>query len=105
MKIVSFELTMPNRASWNGGWTGDANKYYIIKSFTDKSDLEFMKELPNSWYHNFGDGWTAKINAEIINSNEAAKRRKISKGFYGYEWMVTSIINQGTIEYKKHYAY
>ena len=104
--VISFELTMPNVGSWNGKWTGADKKYYVIKkiskTYIDKQ--EHFKELKSkgkdSWYYNFGDGWGANIRAEIINSAEASKRRKNSKGFYGYEWMVDSIIFKGVIETK-----
>lgn len=33
MFYVSYELTMPNRASWNGRWSGENEKYFIVKRF------------------------------------------------------------------------
>lgn len=45
----------------------------------------------------FGDGWGANVRAEIINGAGATKRRKNSKGFAGYDWMVQSIIFYGEI--------
>jgi hypothetical protein len=95
-KLVSFELTMPNVGSWNGKWTGEGEKYYIIQ----KCSSEFIENLKNkhNWYYNFGDGWGANVRAEIIESKEAAVRRKMSAGFSGYDWMVDSIIVCGEIK-------
>ena len=105
--IISFELTMPNVGSRNGKWTGADKKYYLIKKvskrFFDKQ--EYFKDIKekgkDSWYYNFGDGWGADVRAEIIDGKEAAKRRKQSKGFSGYDWMVESIIFYGVIEFKQ----
>ncbi len=106
MKQLSFELTMSNIGSWNGKWTGADRKYYIIKSVSDrwfKNEVEKLLEGKdhNSWYYNFGDGWGANVFIQIVDSKEAAKRRKLSKGFAGYDWMVTSILHKGTITTEK----
>lgn len=104
MKIVSFELTMPNVGSWNGKWTGADRRYYHIRKFHDK---EIKKDYPHlakvlakgrdSWYYNFGDGWGANVSAEIVDSKQANIRRKVSAGFCGYEWMIDSILKRGKI--------
>ena len=107
MKIISFELTMPNRGSWNGQWSGQEKKYYIVKSVSDRwlKKCEYFKQLlekgRDSWHYNFGDGWSANVYAEIIDSSEAKKRRKASAGFSGYGWMVASIIYNGEIKVAK----
>jgi hypothetical protein len=36
MNKVVFKLSMPNRGSWNGGWSGERRNYIIKKSLTDK---------------------------------------------------------------------
>lgn len=103
MKIISFELTMPNVGSWNGKWTGEGEKYFIIKSVSNKffkDNIEKLldgEKLYNSWYYNFGDGWGANVRMEIIDATIARHRRKVSKGFCGYGWMVDSIIKRGKI--------
>lgn len=105
--FLSFELTMPNKGSWNGKWSGENNKYYLIKKISKKffDKIVHFKELSNKgsnscFYYNFGDGWVANVRVEIIDNDEAKKRTKISKGFCGYEWMVDSIINNGSIMVK-----
>lgn len=101
--IVSFELTMPKVGSWNGKWSGEENKYFEIRSFS-KKEIENSGSLLNlivmpskSFYYNFGDGWGANVKAEVINYPEAKKRRRISSGFCGYEWMIDSIIKNDKI--------
>ena len=103
MKLISFELTMPNVGSWNGKWTGADKKYYVIDKITDRylSSKDHFKTLlekgSDSWYYNFRDGWGANVKAEIINAAEAKKRRKVSAGFAGYNWMIDSIKYYGEI--------
>jgi hypothetical protein len=111
MKTISFELTMPNVGSWNGKWTGADRKYFIVKTVSEKyfkSNIEKLFDLNNtqsrsreykwnSWYYNFGDGWGASVEINLINSTEGKKRRKLSKGFSGYDWMVDSIMRYGSI--------
>ena len=96
MKILSFELTMPNVGSWNGKWSGADKKYYVIRSVDNKTFEKIAGDsetpLRKDYYYNFGDGWGANVCVEQINAKEANKRRKISKGFCGYEWMINSIM-------------
>jgi hypothetical protein len=101
MKTLSFELTMPNVGSWNGKWSGADKKYYIIKTISDKyfnkTLIPLLGEQNHYWYYNFGDGWGAGVQMQIITSSEAKVRRKNSKGFSGYDWMVDSIMRFGEI--------
>lgn len=100
--IISFQLTMPNVGSWNGQWTGANRPYFVVKNFK-KAEIHkehftsLLEKGKDSWYYDFGDGWGANVEAEIINSSEAKKRRKITAGFYGYNWMIDSIIKHGFI--------
>lgn len=112
MRIVSWQLTMPNIGSWNGRWTGESNKYYVIEKISDKylKSKEHFKELLDtgsaSWYYSWNDGWGANVRAEIIDAATARKRRKESKGFCSYEWMIQTIKYYGkpmnTAETKRH---
>lgn len=105
--LLSFQLTMPNVGSWNGKWTGAENKYYVIKKLSDryvKNQDQFKRLLEknrDSWHYSWGDGWGANVSVEIVDSSEAKKRRKISSGFCGYEWMIDSILMHGNIQTKK----
>ena len=96
--ILSFTLSMPNNNSWNDKWSGEDNLYVIIKSFLKRSSVQAQEILDKgSFYYNFGDGWGAGISVKEITSHEAAKLRKKSQGFCGYDWMVNEIIQHGEI--------
>jgi len=102
MKTLSFELTMPNVGSWNGKWTGDNKRYFVIRQVTNdffKGRIEPLLDgkVFQNFYYNFGDGWGANVHIEIIDSKEGRKRLKNSAGFCGYEWMVNSIMKYGKI--------
>jgi hypothetical protein len=106
---VSFQLTMPNIGSWNGKWTGEAKKYYRIRSYRGKQHTDKINELlegkqSRSFYYSFGDGWGANVKMEIVDAAEARKRTKKSAGFCGYEWMIDSIIKHGKIIVEKAIA-
>lgn len=94
---------MPNVGSWNGKWSGEGNKYYIIhnlgtsKKTQDKITALLKGKQKTSWYYGWSDGWGANVTMEIIDVKEARKRRKESKGFCGYDWMVTSILKYDKI--------
>lgn len=99
---LSFELTMPNRASWNGKWTGDEKKFFRGRSL-DSKDAEILLggKDKSSFYYNFGDGWGANVLVEKVSAMENRKRLKKSAGFYGYDWMIDEIINHGRILERK----
>lgn len=102
--IISFQLTMPNRSSWNGKWSGDEKKFYVIRSIpkrfiTKNEHLKTVLEKGrDSWYYRWDDGWGANVCAEIIDATEAKKRRKVTAGFCGYGWMIDSILKIGKIK-------
>ena len=87
---VLFTLSMPNVGSWNGKWGGERPDYTIVRSVPPKRAAEMA--LPNSFYHNFGDGWGARVSARLMGAGE---RRPKSAGFCGYDWMVDRIIRWG----------
>ena len=91
MILVCFELSMPSMASWNGRWSGEDKLYAVIRS---------LKTLPKKDYYSYewSDGWRAGVSVRQVDSKEAAKIRRNSSGFCGYDWMVTSIIDRGKIE-------
>lgn len=97
---ISFELTMPNVGSWNGKWIGADKKYYHIVSLNKVQKqlvTELINSLKTSFYYDFGDGWGANVKMELVDAKEAARRRKNSKGFAGYEWMCREILQHGRI--------
>ena len=54
--MIIFELTFPNRGSWNGKWSGEKDRHIIVKR-----DSQVPKDrIGNSYYYDFGDGWGSK---------------------------------------------
>lgn len=96
---IQFTLSMPNVGSWNGKWSGRENLYAIVRPFTGRLGLAKAKAMlaKGNFYYNFGDGWGASIRVSEITGPEARRVKKASKGFCGYDWMVTSIIDSGSI--------
>lgn len=102
--LMAFILTMPNVGSWNGKWTGESNLYARVMNYTQrygtskkaKEKVVTLLEKQN-YYYNFGDGWGANVAVRQVTASEAAKIRKKTKGFYGYDWMIDSILHYGEI--------
>ena len=103
--LLCFKLSMPNNNSWDGKWSGGSKQYIKIVSFQGKNGIAKAHKIlnqktpqyasqPESGYYsyNFGDGWRAGINIYIVDSKEAARLRRQSAGFCGYDWMIDSII-------------
>ena len=88
--LVCFKLSMPGVSSWNGKWSGRDNLYAKVLN---------LKSQPNREYYSydFGDGWRAGISVSVVDSKEARKLRTKSQGFYGYDWMIDSIIKHDKI--------
>ena len=100
MYKIEFKLSMPHRASWNGGWSGAEKNYTITKNIKDKTViiLGFDKTDTKCWYYSFGDGWTACVTGRIIPKGERVKK---SDGFCGYNWMVDEIVWYNEIRGRK----
>lgn len=96
---LAFILSMPNCGSWNGKWSGQDRLYCIIKPFTTIKAKEKAKELlaKRSFYYSWGDGWGASVSVKEVTNQEARSMKRNSKGFYGYDWMVDSILRYGKI--------
>jgi hypothetical protein len=96
MPRVLFELDMPNRGSWDGGWSGSGKTYNKVKTLDKKSIQVLLPDGYNSWRHSWNDGWTARVKARVLKTGE---RKPKSAGFCGYDWMVDSIICYNEIRY------
>ena len=96
MPLIQFTLTMPNNNSWNGKWSGEGNLYAAVENIRS---VKVCDELLKTDYHhyNFGDGWAAGVSIKEIDAATARKVRKQSRGFCGYNWMISSIKNHGKI--------
>ena len=93
--ILSFRLSMPGSNAWDGKWSGSSRNYIRTRSFQSKKSIEKANQILDKGYfhYNFGDGWRAGVAVEEVDSRKAASLRRISDGFCGYDWMITSIIS------------
>ncbi len=96
MKHFVFILTMPGRSSWNGKWTGDSFIYAKSLAVKNKEakDLVFSE---GNYSYAWDDGWRANVEVKQVTSKEKNEIMKNSKGFAGYDWMVSSIIKHNEI--------
>ncbi len=95
--LIAFQLSMPGCASWDGKWSGEGRKYVKVESIRNKQKAQEI--LEKGYYrYSFGDGWAAGITVTEVDSRTAAKLRRESDGFCGYDWMVDSIIKYGEIK-------
>lgn len=91
MTSVEFKLDMPGKASWDGKWSGEDKNYVIVRELDDAK----AKQLDgNAWSYGWSDGWRASISARVVSRRAKLKH---SDGFYGYDWMVASILQYGKI--------
>lgn len=92
---VEFKLSMPGRASWNGGWSGEGKNYSIVKQMTDDGLARLGLEASGtrSWTHRWSDGWVAEVSARVVPADETLPK---SDGFCGYDWMIENILRKGS---------
>lgn len=108
--ILAFTLSMPGCPSWNGKWSGEGKRYVIVKTFKSLVEMENSIKIldDKSFFYRWEDGWHACVEVQQVDSKQAAKLRKESNGFCGYDWMVDTIIKYGkpmaTHEVKLHLA-
>lgn len=95
--LLSFELSMPSNNAWNGRWTGEDSLYAVVRAFHKMPEANGKQLAGSRFSYSFGDGWVAAITVREVTSSAAAKLRKESKGFCGYEWMIGSILRHGKI--------
>lgn len=100
--IFSFELSMPNVGSWNGQWSGGqgGKRYIRCRNVSAKSAAALAPLNGNTrrnFYYSFGDGWGANVAVTKITSAEKRQLEKLTAGFWGYEWMIDSILTYGKI--------
>jgi hypothetical protein len=88
---VEFKLTMPDRPSWDGKWSGDKSNYTIEREIDDAAAAQLDG---CSWSYSWSDGWRAAVSARIVPAGEQGAK---SDGFHGYGWMVDSILRYGKI--------
>lgn len=92
--MIIFTLSMPNRGSWNNKWSGDGKVY----ARTRHNKVVPPDVVGKDFYYTWSDGWTACVSVEKVDTKEANKIMKKSVGFYGYDWMIDSIIKNKEIK-------
>ena len=92
--MIVFELTMPNRGSWNGKWSQEDKLHVRVKKERDVPKEYWDRDFIYRW----DDGWTACVSLRRMPAVEARKLDKQSSGFCGYDWMIDSICKKGFIE-------
>lgn len=98
---IAFTLSMPSKASWNGHWSGEGRPYVRVKNLYKKYYTGYPLDKileQRDFYYTWNDGWTACVTVERVDSKEATRLRNKSVGFYGYDWMIESILKNGKIE-------
>lgn len=97
--LLCFSLSMPGNNAWNGKWSGEGRGYFVVRNMgnAQKTRTRFTPIIGHSFGYNFGDGWFASVAVEEVSAKEAAKFRKASSGFCGYNWMIDEIIDLGRI--------
>lgn len=84
--------------------SNSSKKYYVIRKISDKilDEKIHLKEIkengPKKYCYRWNDNWNAEIQVKFITSKEAKKLRNIEETIPGYDWMINSIINNGTIK-------
>ena len=98
--MISFELSMPNKGSWDGKWSREGQLFVRTRR-----ERDVPKEYWNkSFFYRWDDGWTACVTTTRVSCAEAKKLDRKSKGFCGYDWMIASIIRHGAIGTEKEWA-
>ena len=96
--ILAFELSMPSNNAWNGRWSGDGECYAIVRAFRKGWPTTIDgAPIPERATYSFGDGWVAAVSVREVNRGDAARLRRRTRGFCGYDWMVESLLCVGRI--------
>ena len=92
--MLVFNLSMPNAGSWNGKWSGEGRLYAKVRKLGKEKEVNLDG---TSYRYRWDDGWCASVDVYKVDAKEANKIRRKSVGFYGYDWMINSIIEHGDI--------
>ena len=91
--MIVFELSMPNKGSWNGKWSQEGELFVRARD-----ERTVPKEVwHKDFYYQWDDGWCACVSVRRMIAREARKLERRSKGFCRYDWMIESIIKFGEI--------
>lgn len=98
--LLQFTLSMPGINSWNGRWSGEESLYAIVANVgtSQKVRDKYAPIVEKGYFsYDFGDGWRAGVTVKEIDAKQARLTRKHSRGFCGYDWMVSDIRTYGHI--------
>jgi hypothetical protein len=100
-RYITFTLSMPGVASWNGRWSGEGRRYVIVRKLSNSrrgnakaDELVAMRSRSHHW----SDGWCARVDIREVDAKTARSLRRTSDGFCGYDWMVENIYLYGQTE-------
>ena len=96
--MVAFTLSMPGTNSWNGQWSGEDRPHVIVRAFRKLPEHDGTAIAPGRYSYDFGDGWRAAVDVELVDRSRAQKLRRRSAGFSTYAWMVDEIVRLGRIQ-------
>lgn len=91
---MAFILNFPNTPTWNGNFSGSGKFYGMLQRVAKQQEEELDGK---TFSYRWEDGWSARIECRKVSAQEAAQIRRNSQGFWGYGWMVESIIKNGAI--------
>lgn len=69
---------------------------HLFTLFNEQSHAREILKQRSFGYH-WNDGWSASIDVQEVTPAEAKVLRKNTVGFSGYDWMVSSIVDYGSI--------
>lgn len=97
--MIVFELSMPNKGSWNRKWSQEGQCF--VRCYPERTvPKEYWGQ---SYYYSWDDGWTACVSVTQMQAKDARKLEQKSKGFCGYDWMISSIIEHGDIRTQREW--
>lgn len=92
-KRVEFELHVTRPG---GVWGDAAPGPFLRVQQVDEArcrELGITEEGDARWRYAWSDGWAVTISARVMGKGE---RKRKSKGFMAYEWMVDNILHHGS---------
>lgn len=71
-------------------------------TYEQRTKEKYRRNIGGEDFHySWDDGWGACVSVSRMSAQEARKLERLSSGFCGYDWMITSIIKDGYIHTKE----
>lgn len=74
---------------------GDDQRYAVIRNAS--ASTVPLDDLLGDHFYDWSDGWVARVSVREVERPEARKIKRRSRGFMGYDWMITSLLRTGDI--------